>query len=418
VGGRSIGMDIRKFDPENDQDAAHRIWREVGWVEENENHRKGLDRFLTCGEAIVADIRGEAECLVTTTCGSLRYVDEDLPASFVTSVTTSRVGRKQGFAARMTAQSIARDASQGALVSALGMFEQGYYNRLGFGTGGNEHVFSFDPSTIKLEGRAGIPVRLGTDDWERIHAARLGRMRRHGSCSIDAPAFTHAEMFFTKKGFGLGYEDEKSGELTHHIWVQDDGDESGPFRVVWLAYRTWDQFRELMLLLKGLGDQINLVRINEPQGIQMQDLVHKPFHTIQMTRKGEFEVGNRALAYWQMRICDLPGCMERTSLRRGSARFNLALHDPIEPYLEPGSGWAGVGGDYVVTLGEKSHSERGVEKGLTTLTASVNAFTRMWLGVRPASGLAVTDDLAGPAELLDELDCTLRLPEPQPDWPF
>ena len=33
--------------------------------------------------------------------------------------------------------------------------------------------------------------------------------------------------------------------------------------------------------------------------------------------------------------------------------------------------------------------------GLPTLTATVSAFTRMWLGVRPATGLTITDDLQG-----------------------
>ena len=46
------------------------------------------------------------------------------------------------------------------------------------------------------------------------------------------------------------------------------------------------------------------------------------------------------------------------------------------------------------------------------------AFTRLWLGVRPATGLAITDDLHGPDDLLDALDERLRLPEPVADWAF
>jgi hypothetical protein len=42
----------------------------------------------------------------------------------------------------------------------------------------------------------------------------------------------------------------------------------------------------------------------------------------------------------------------------------------------------------------------------------------MWIGVRPATGLAMTDSLAGPDDLLRRLDEALRLPEPQPDWDF
>jgi len=38
--------------------------------------------------------------------------------------------------------------------------------------------------------------------------------------------------------------------------------------------------------------------------------------------------------------------------------------------------------------------------------------------VRPATGLAVTDELEGPQELLEELAWVLRLPDPKPDWDF
>jgi hypothetical protein len=48
----------------------------------------------------------------------------------------------------------------------------------------------------------------------------------------------------------------------------------------------------------------------------------------------------------------------------------------------------------------------------------VNAFTRLWFGVRPASGLALSDELNAPPELLDALDRTLLLPQPLPDWDY
>ena len=52
------------------------------------------------------------------------------------------------------------------------------------------------------------------------------------------------------------------------------------------------------------------------------------------------------------------------------------------------------------------------------MKASINAFSRLWLGVRPARGLAVTDDLDGPRDLLEALDEAFRLPEPVRDWDF
>lgn len=99
---------------------------------------------------------------------------------------------------------------------------------------------------------------------------------------------------------------------------------------------------------------------------------------------------------------------------RGGSTFQLK----IDHALGEDAQWRGVAGDYVVTLGPSSRAEQGSDDALPTLSASVNAFTRMWLGVRPATGLAVTDNLAGPPPLLEALDPVLRLPDPKPDWDF
>jgi hypothetical protein len=194
--------------------------------------------------------------------------------------------------------------------------------------------------------------------------------------------------------------------------------ESGPYNVEWMAFQTSEQFLELMALLKSLGDQVRLVKMREPQGIQLQDLIEQPFKQRQVSEKSKFESDMHAAAYWQMRICDLLGCMERTHLRGEEVRFNLKLVDPIETSLDEEAPWHGITGDYVVTLGPSSGAELGTDKSLPTLKASVGTFTRMWLGVRPATGLAITDELSGPQELLKKLDWTLHLPDPRPDWDF
>src|SRR5438552_415142 len=116
-------MILRDYDLEKDREAAHRIWFETGWLEKGKE--EVMTRFVAAGRALVAEIHGEAECLVLTMPGTVRYLTEDLPLGGVTSVTTSRVARKQGLASRLAAKAIAADVAEGALVSALGMFEQG-----------------------------------------------------------------------------------------------------------------------------------------------------------------------------------------------------------------------------------------------------------------------------------------------------
>ncbi len=142
-------MKFRNFDPEKDQKSAHRIFREVGWVE-NEEHEKALDIFLSGGRTLVADINGAAECLAASMPGEIKYLEQDISLSAITSVVTSRIARKQGFAKRLTAQLIAENANDGAMISGLGIFEQGFYDLLGYGGGSYEHWISFDPAQLKL----------------------------------------------------------------------------------------------------------------------------------------------------------------------------------------------------------------------------------------------------------------------------
>ena len=80
--------------------------------------------------------------------------------------------------------------------------------------------------------------------------------------------------------------------------------------------------------------------------------------------------------------------------------------------------WSTVGGDWVVTLGEACTAAAGRDDALPMLEASVNAFTRLWIGARSAESLALTDDLRGPGALLAALTARWRLPEPTTDWDY
>ncbi len=412
-------MEIRPYNPDTDFDGVARIWREIGWIDAGEEKQeKGLRLFVEQFESLVAVIDGAPECFVATGSGTIRHTTEDLPLSVVTAVTTSHVARREGLAKKLTAQSIARDAEAGAAVCALGMFDQGYYNKLGFGSGSYEYWHSVDPASLRVPGVARRPKRLGVEDWEAIHESRLKRQRGHGACSLDAGAATEAELLWASNGFGLGYADGPNGELTHLIWFSAKGMEFGPLNAWFMTYQTGAQFLELMSLLVQLGDNVQLVRLREPAHIQLQDLIDQPFRRRRMTEKAEFENKVRASAYWQMRVCDVAACVGAAKLNGDPVRFNLRLTDPIAAELDDDSGWQGVGGDYTVTFGSESSATAGHEEGLPLLEAGVGAFTRLWLGVRPATGLAVTDDLSGPEDLLTDLDRVLRLPTPKPDWDF
>jgi GNAT superfamily N-acetyltransferase len=257
---------FRDYDAGRDKAAVLRIWREVAWLKGDDRKREeSLARFVTCGRARVAEVDGEAECLINTAPGTLRYIDRDLSFSGVMGVATSRVARKQGLASRLLASTLAQDAADGALVAGLGIFEQGFYNQLGFGNGGYEHWFVFDPAQLRVDVRARIPRRVTQDDWEAMHKSRLARWRGHGSLSFTPPEVTEIDVALTDGGFGLGYYDGSDGELTHHIWCRAQG-EHGPYSVRWMSYQTPGQFLELMALIHNLSDQVRQVQMCEPMG--------------------------------------------------------------------------------------------------------------------------------------------------------
>ena len=410
-------MEIRRFDAKKDKHAAHQIWIESGWLKKDKTDI--MDIFLRGTHSWVAEINGQAESLASTAPGTIWYRGEAIPFSGVVSVSTSRVGRRRDLATRTTAKAVADSVERGALVSALGMFEQGFYNRLGFGTGSYEHLVRFDPSALKVDVKPGVPVRLSAKDSAAVHKSRLRRRKCHGCCDLDPLEMTSSWMKQPENAFGLGFRNGPKGELTHHIWANArDNSENGPYDIWWLSFQNRQQFLELMALVRSWGDQIRLVTMREPPGIQFQDFLKKPFYRGQISRKSSFESGIRAMAYWQARICDLPGCLSKTRLPNASLRFNLELTDPIRQYLGEKQDWKGIAGTYVVELGEPSHAEKGSDPSLPTLKAGLGAFTRLWLGVLPATSLAVSDSLEGPEELLIELDSAFRLPVPHPDWDF
>jgi predicted acetyltransferase len=406
-------MRLREYSPDTDRAAVHRIWREIGWMSEGDEELH--DQFFAGGRTWVAELEGEPHCLAETLPASVRYLEEEMPGAVPAVLTTSHAARQRGLARRLLAHLLALDAADGALLSVLGPFDQGFYNHLGFGNGSYDIFFDFDPATLMVSDRARTPRRFTRDDWEILHAAHVARRPIHGRCNFASPLHFRVETVGHKDYFGLGYCDTPDGSPSHCLWIDAGNVRGGSLRVEWMVFYTPAQFRELMALLRTFEDQVQLISLRQPPGIQFQDLLSRPLRQRSITRRGRFENAASAAGGWQVRLLDLPGALARTHLTGAPVRFNLLLHDPIADLLEDGAPWRGIGGEYVVEFGEESRATAGQAADLPTLTASVNAFSRMWFGVRAASNLAYTDELSGPPELLQQLDETLRLPEPNPD---
>ena len=337
-GGRVL---IRDYDKVRDTEAIRRIWREIGWLDQDKDHV--LDLIVGAGRAQVAEIEGDAECLAMSAPGTVRYLSEDLSFAAITGVTTSRVARKRRLAQSVLARLVAVQAIEGALVVGLGMFEQGFYDRLGFGTGGYEHSVAFDPSHLKVDVPFRVPRRIDVSDRALLHSARLSRRRLHGAVTLWPAALTHADMLWTRDGFGLGYCDGPDGAMTHYVGCGGGAQEHGPYHAESMAYQTREQFLELLALMRSWGDQVRMITLEEPPGIQLQDLVDQPFARRLVSRGWTYSTGTRARAWRQMRICDVPGCLARTCVAGGAVSINLSLCDPIATYLDESSPWRGGG---------------------------------------------------------------------------
>ncbi len=411
-------MNPRPFDIDADFDDLARIWREVGWLNDDKT-LPALRLFADHTTGWVADIDGHPECYVATTYGQIRHRQTHLDLCSIPSVTTGHIARQQGLASRLTAHAIAKAYDhQPFAIAGLGIFEQGFYDRLGFGTGTSERLYHITPSQLTVPPLQNTPIRLDADDWRRVHKNRRHRLTRHGAATLTDPRSTHSDILFHPHSFGLGFTDD-DGHLTHHLWLHGDNDQHGPgpYFLKWLAYQTYEQCLELLSLIHSLSDQIRRLRLIEPPGLPLQDLLDQPIAHHLLTERSDFPLGSRSLSFWQLRICDLPRTLHRLAFPLADdLAFNLDLHDPIANFLPDNATWTGTTGAYHLTLGATSSASHGHLRQLPTLQCGVGALTRLLFGVAPATALSITDELDAPPSLLWALDNAIALSPPSIDW--
>jgi len=411
---------IRKFELEKDFQSALNIWQEIGWLESSKpEDNKGIKYMFEASDFLVGEVDSRLEATTGFIPASLNYQGRELSLHALTGVVVSPLARKQGLAGRLVARSLQQGALRGDALSALLMFEQGYYNHLGYGTGSYEHIFTFDPAQLKVNREPAIPERITAENWEAIHQSWLKRRKLHGFATPNPPEVIRDMVSWKKeKSFGLGYRNAQN-EITHMMWLVREKGSHGPLEVAFLTCRNHDQFLELLALLKNLADQVFAVTLLEPADIQLRDLIKLPHKQSEITRGSDYNYRSRVEAYWQVRVLNLKKCLKAVSLPGPEINFNLELSDPVEKYLKPSDEWQGLAGKYSVTLGPDSSIAEGFKEGLPLMEASINAFSRLWLGVVRPTSLSRTDELKAPEELLQSLDRLLAiLPRPQLDWEF
>lgn len=413
VGEAGTGSGVRPY-TSADHDAVVRIWRECGWIGDGDNEAKALGEFAAAGHASVALVGGEPESFGEWMPGSVQHGNTELSLCHIATITTSRLGRRRGFASTLSERCLAQGAEAGFAVASLGIFDEGFYDRFGFGTGAGISHVSFDPASMQVDAPYRTPIRLSPDDAVDMQAAMANRLKQHGAVTLDPAEYLKVDWQFQERLFAVGYRND-AGRLTHFIAGAPNGAHTKYEIWVW-AYETVEQLLELLRLITELGDQAVSIDVIEPPHVRLHDLIARPRRQRRRSMKSEHESGVQLDAWWQMRILDLHACIEVCSIVGPSVEFNLTLTDPLAASAT--STWAGIGGDYTVRLGETSTVTEGHTSGLMQLDASVGAFTRMWLAVLPASQLTVTDKLSGPPALLANLDRAFALPTPKPGMPL
>ncbi len=405
-------MTIRGYDMNRHREACKHIWQEVGWLPDFPGGIAATEQYFAQNPCLVAETESGAEALAVAVPGELRHLECTLPFWAVTSVTVGRAGRKKGLGASVTAEITALGADSGCAVAGLGIFEQGYYNRLGYGNGPYNRIVTFRPSD--LPGTLPFPERpcgIGPKNLDEVYESIRNRMACHGQATLSRN-FYKAELQWDSKAFGLGCRGS-DGRLSHHLWFCGVSGEHGPYRVGWLCYQSPSELLELLGMIRSLGDQVDLVTMEEPPHLQFQDLMETPIRNMRMLGGDKHRVGTRAISYTQARILRMDRTMLSTVISWGEVAFNLTLSDPVARFLPDNAPWKGCAGEYTVVLGPESSAEPRHTRGLPEMRAGVGGFTRMWLGVRQPSVLALTDEIEAPGSLLRDLDRLLALPEPR-----
>lgn len=404
---------VRAYEPA-DHDAVARIWQEIGWISDDKEQVKAVGEMAAQGRTSVALVNGVAESFGAWMPATVTYTSTDLSLCHITAITTSRLGRRRGFASTMTERCLAEGAAEGFAVASLGVFDEGFYDRFGFGTGTPVAMVKFDPASLRVDVPYRTPERLGAEHADEMQAAMANRLAAHGAMTMGSASFYGWDFVMEDRYFALGYRDD-SGRLTHYVAGAPSA-QFDSYEIYFFAYETTDQLLELLRLVADLADQAVAMTIIEPAHVRVQDLIERPRRQNRRSRGGEFQTGLNADSWWQIRIIDLYACVAARSWVGPPVQFNLRLRDPLAESVT--STWDGIGGDYTIVIGEDSTVEAGHTSGLAVLDASVGAFTRMWLGVMPASELTITDDLGGPPDLLAQLDQAFCLPTPKPGIPL
>src|SRR5690606_37774862 len=147
--------------------------------------------------------------------------------------------------------------------------------------------------------------------------------RGHAGVALDPPEILRAEYAWADPPvIALGFRDD-DGRLTA-CFVASNKDEHGPLKVHIMGWETDEDLLDLLGLFRSLSDQVQRIELVEPHSIQLQDLIDKPVRGHEPHEVGPPPLGS-ALAWYQVRVLDLPVCVSARHWPGPPVEFDLVL---------------------------------------------------------------------------------------------
>ena len=345
---------------------------------------------MDAGSACVTRIDGDAECMVVWRTRPKSDISrKDLPFSAVAGRPSHPASHENKGLAGTTHRTLGRTRSKRRAHSYQGLsfFEQGYYDRLGFGTAQYEDWIGFDPALLNVPFPARPPKtihhrRLRT----RMHQSRLASKKTNTAFvtfpdpNMDPQRQMRHQERLRPRATSTKPQTKShttSGAATTTMQNTAPTSSNG-----WLT-RPPEQFLELMGIIRSpRRSSPNDQHEPAPPHPDTRPPQRNPSKTEWTTSKSKFATfsrSHRLLAKPHQRPTQMP--RKNTPPRAPTTQFNLQLTDPIDDFLPEDETWKSTTGPIhhhprTRILRDPRHTK----KTSQTLKTTTSAFSRMWLG--------------------------------------
>lgn len=187
--------------------------------------------------------------------------------------------RRQGYVRQMIRAALREYRDRGIPWVALWPFDHGFYRRLGWGIANTFSRYECDPDALERAAAApaGSFEPMAPDDWEQLRPTQLAHGERT-TLSLRRSEDWWRERVFERWGtepyvYAWRDDGEVRGYLVYEI---ETDDEERTLRVYEWSHADFEAHRQLLRFLYTHDSQVSTVRLYQPEGSALLDLVDDP----------------------------------------------------------------------------------------------------------------------------------------------